>query len=677
MSTDESGAPWPYEDIPPGAADPDEPTWDCPGGECDCHAGKRDPKEPVPHKIHFFDHVTRPMPGARVRVLENGQLLNKDTPYADGDGAVEVKLKDTTRYLRVEWAPEDTPVEPRYPFRKLYHLDLGETQDQGVERRLHNLGFSTHSEFADNIIDFQTTYRKTATGHPEDIEADVVDYHDNAAIPPVPPGGSNKQALSKSDPGTDKLSLSDKHSLTGDGDSQKAKKAAPDTPKSGPGAAPGKATKGTVTGVATTKVRIELHIAFTLREEDFEKTDVEWKDMPYEPIKILDEIYPADALDPRKDKRDFRIGGKGSYPIGGATLTRVEPFEANEKQTTKKDGSVVFDLGDFLRLRPPGATSVGYFFDVEPPPDMLNTTGKPAGPALSDQITGAKYLFRKFSFSFEVDEKGALIPDKVKCHQPPGNPRHARLIRATNDPKKGGNVILIDWRPDWWRSGKETSRRPRHTDRVNVPKNPFDLSIPQAERDEACPPVINIHQTGTMNLPFFPGFVSDGNKAKTSIHYLVDLDGFVIKALDEHYRANHGGVSLWEQRHSLNEFAVGIETMHSDTTPHSPNPGQKFKITPRRYTKEQYDSFLRLLHEIETEYGVKRRRVRGHGSPHHARLQEEPGRHLHAGRRRQQDQRPRRRHPLPRARQLPRSLLRVAAPRRGDEQRRLEAREAP
>ena len=212
---------------------------------------------------------------------------------------------------------------------------------------------------------------------------------------------------------------------------------------------------------------------------------------------------------------------------------------------------------------------------------------------------------------FHVDATGALHEDRVQA-LPEDRPRHARIISATKRVKTGNNVIVVDWRPDWMASGPLKSRTPRLMDARDTPTNPFDLAKPASERLATAAPAVVIHQTGTHHLSFLPGFISDSNKEQTSIHYVVDYDGFVIKVLDEFFRANHGGWSLWDQRLRVNQFTVGIETMHTDTTPLAPAENEGFKITPRRFTKEQYDAFIRLGRELKTEYAVAGRSFRGH-----------------------------------------------------------------
>src|SRR4051794_31981598 len=131
---DESGAPWPYE---PADGDPDEegvPAWECPEALCECHPPEGEKAERRPHKIFFHDERAKKRSGARCRVFENGKLINLESPWADGAGAVSVEIFHSTRALRLEWAPAELPMDPHYPFRKAYHVDLGDHQDEGVRR---------------------------------------------------------------------------------------------------------------------------------------------------------------------------------------------------------------------------------------------------------------------------------------------------------------------------------------------------------------------------------------------------------------------------------------------------------------------------------------------------------------------------------------------------------------
>ena len=604
MSVDESGAPWPYEAAQAGHADEEEPTWECPDDTCQCHAPEGE-TERVDHTIVLFDHEAKRMGGARCRVLENGQLANKDAPFADGGGKVPVKLRPGTRTLMLEWAPADVPEGPRFPFRKLYHLNLGEKQDEGVERRLHNLGFVSHTTLEENISDFQRTYGKKVTGKVADVEADLIAYHDAAALPPVPEGSGTSAAPSgpKPPPGDDTAKLDTVSKLRDDGENPSSVKAkAPADQGSGaPGAAPGPAAQGSAAAIQTSRVRIELHRAFALREEDFATTDDfdatggEWQGQPYEIKKLLDEVYST------PNRRTWRLGPRGSQPVRGAKLIQV--LEGVLTGESGQDGSVVFDI------RVPAKDKTAFAFRVEPADGQLNESDEAAGPALTEKDTNADFLYRPFTVFFSLGPDGALVDDTVVV-LPEQKPRFVKVIEAKKRVKKGDNVILIDWRPDWMISGKTKRNKSRLFDTRDTPINPFDNAHSKEDRLKKAPPGIVIHQTGTHNLSFLPGFIADGNV--TSIHYVIDYDGFVIKTLDEFYRANHGGGSVWETKVSVNQFTVGFETMHTDTTPLAPGKGESFRMTPRRFTKEQYDAIIRVCQELRATYPIFRRRLFGH-----------------------------------------------------------------
>jgi hypothetical protein len=194
MPVDESGAPWPYEPVDPPHDDA-APTWKCPDDTCQCALPKAG-GERRSHQIILFDPAAKRMPGARCRVLEDGHLLNKEHPYADGGGAVPVEVRTGSHVLQVEWAPASLPEGPGYPYRKQYHLHLGESRDEGVERRLHNIGFSAQAELADNIRDYQRAYRKTPTGEVGDVVHELAVYHDEGTLPPLP---SSKAKLGPTD----------------------------------------------------------------------------------------------------------------------------------------------------------------------------------------------------------------------------------------------------------------------------------------------------------------------------------------------------------------------------------------------------------------------------------------------------------------------------------------------
>src|SRR5258708_734172 len=98
--------------------------------------------------------------------------------------------------------------------------------------------------------------------------------------------------------------------------------------------------------------------------------------------------------------------------------------------------------------------------------------------------------------------------------------------------------------------------------------------------------------------------------AKASAHYVIDLDGHVVKMVQEAFPAWHAGSSFWLGKKGLNQFSVGIENVHADQvgpdihhlTPH-----------PTIFPDDQYDSLIRLLTQLRTEFpAATRQRIVGH-----------------------------------------------------------------
>jgi hypothetical protein len=140
--------------------------------------------ERQPHRVVFHDCEAKRMPGARCRVFENGQLINKEDPYADPSGCVTVQIRQGSRVLELEWAPSELPEGPEYPYRRQYYLVLGKGE-QGVRRRLHNIGFSAHPTLEENVRDFQRAYLQRPTGRASHVARTVADYHDKGLLPPI------------------------------------------------------------------------------------------------------------------------------------------------------------------------------------------------------------------------------------------------------------------------------------------------------------------------------------------------------------------------------------------------------------------------------------------------------------------------------------------------------------
>ena len=143
------------------------------------------------HQVEFsvllFDHEGRRMPGARCRVFVRGIEVNVDTPYADRQGWVTVCADHGPEIARIEWAPADTPRDPRFPYRHTSYVRLrGSEWEEAGCRRLHNLGFGLRRTLCRNVADFQRHFDYAAiTGELADIEDDLRLYHDLGCMPAV------------------------------------------------------------------------------------------------------------------------------------------------------------------------------------------------------------------------------------------------------------------------------------------------------------------------------------------------------------------------------------------------------------------------------------------------------------------------------------------------------------
>ena len=66
---------------------------------------------------------------------------------------------------------------------------------------------------------------------------------------------------------------------------------------------------------------------------------------------------------------------------------------------------------------------------------------------------------------------------------------------------------------------------------------------------------------------------------EVSAHYLIDLDGKILKLISETKRAWHAGISSWRGDCNINDRSIGIELA---------NPGHEFGY--QEFSKPQIDS---------------------------------------------------------------------------------------
>ncbi|APR88535.1 hypothetical protein A7982_13884 [Minicystis rosea] len=183
---------WPYEDVDARDTIATDPRWSCSVGFCTCPETHEVLPDLQTFTILLCDEHARHMPKARCRVLADGILLNDATPKADAGGRIEVKWRRLPERVLVEWAPENTPLDPRYPFRKIYYVELsGLDREEATRRRLHNLGYSTCFTLEANIRAFQRAYGIEETGNLDDEWERIRRFHDDEQLPPRPADSSS------------------------------------------------------------------------------------------------------------------------------------------------------------------------------------------------------------------------------------------------------------------------------------------------------------------------------------------------------------------------------------------------------------------------------------------------------------------------------------------------------
>ena len=277
--------------------------------------------------------------------------------------------------------------------------------------------------------------------------------------------------------------------------------------------------------------------------------------------------------------------GKGSWP----RKTRWQPEQVVTGATITVHGTSVTKKTDALgdAYLPIAALTGDQRMTISPHTDEISLA--PAGPGHGKTIynDSARYYFRPFDVAFIIkDGKFSLTPPPtiLLVPSPVGPPPHAALFDVT------ASDLTIDWKPDWVK-----------TLNTSAADNP------------PPPPQVNdclvLHQTSS------PGKIGSvintfNNKkvdGKPSAHYVIDVDGHVVKTLHESWEANHVGPSFWQGRLSMNSCSIGVEIVHTDLN-------KAGKPAPRDFTEAQYAALLRLVPEIRVAHPlITRQRIVGHG----------------------------------------------------------------
>jgi N-acetylmuramoyl-L-alanine amidase len=173
---------------------------------------------------------------------------------------------------------------------------------------------------------------------------------------------------------------------------------------------------------------------------------------------------------------------------------------------------------------------------------------------------------------------------------------HGSIEQATIDSKIKyaglGNRLQSKWPPD-----------SLPTDHLPIDLKPIWMKAPRAATAEARTTdqikMIVVHNTGADSVavatigPDINTFLG----GQTEIHYLMDLNGHVIKFMKDHTKAIHAG-GKWKGV-SPNDVSIGIEIVHKEAGVHE-------------YRDDQYSELLEFFDRVAGAYSIDHTQITGH-----------------------------------------------------------------
>jgi len=201
-----------------------------------------------------------------------------------------------------------------------------------------------------------------------------------------------------------------------------------------------------------------------------------------------------------------------------------------------------------------------------------------------------------------------VVSAEVHGDPAPSRPHHATLFWKNVGEGFGKMILEVDWRPDFERRIR-SSVKPSPTKRTRE----IDLIV--------------VHQTGGTNMG---SQLNTFLNKKKGAHYVIDVDGHVVRVADDRYHTVHGAggknrTPSWAGRELINHRAVGIENCHADAS--------HLDIDKNPFQEAQYSALIDLIQSLREAYGpspgtaLSPRHVVGH---HDVAIQHQrcPGPHL-------------------------------------------------
>jgi hypothetical protein len=162
-------------------------------------------------RIRLFDPFNEPMPGAPYRITLGDRAIRG---LANDDAWLEVRAMSIPDQGTIEWGSigpsaavparppsSDDEVDPGWPkdgngkpgstngYLYVQHIFLRvhpADESEAAAQRLHNLGFDRRDPLQENVRSFQQMSGREVTGKLSDIQADLLQWHDDCNPKPVP-----------------------------------------------------------------------------------------------------------------------------------------------------------------------------------------------------------------------------------------------------------------------------------------------------------------------------------------------------------------------------------------------------------------------------------------------------------------------------------------------------------
>lgn len=110
---------------------------------------------------------------------------------------------------------------------------------------------------------------------------------------------------------------------------------------------------------------------------------------------------------------------------------------------------------------------------------------------------------------------------------------------------------------------------------------------------------IVLHHTATRTFKeAFNTLTKDQKGPDVSAHYLVDIDGTIVRLVDEQKRAWHAGTSFWRGLDDLNSSSIGIEIQNTGDQP---------------FAEAQVQAVTKLCQDIMRRHNIPPQNVVAHG----------------------------------------------------------------